>query len=261
MMMITITTTLLILIAGRDLPLLVPHGRAAAARGCVEVPDPVAGDLVALVVAEVECEAEGALEFDVLAGEDEVGCLGLCPSGDGGGLGVDVDVDGVGDVVDGGGVWGWERSLGSYKCWNNALKQDIGVDQRDAAERGVGGSLPVVVADDEHLKGVVGDCELEEGARPFLARAVSVLEQSGYGDVDGFCAGVDEGDHFLTRDLAFDLIMNVCLVVAEDLEHRLIDDKIVCDMRLCLLVLEKSHARVGERAGKAFDVLWCCVRK
>ena len=60
------------------------------------------------MVAEGNREAVGALELDVLACEDEVGRLGLGPGGDGGGLGIDVDVDGVGDVVDGGGVGGWE---------------------------------------------------------------------------------------------------------------------------------------------------------
>ncbi len=49
--------------------------------------------------------------------------------------------------------------------------------------------------------------------------------------------------------------MNVCLVVTEDLEHRLVDDQVVCDVRLRLLVLEKCDTRVSEGAGEAFNVL------
>lgn len=255
MMMITITTTLLILIARRDLPLLVPHRRSAAARGGVKVSDPVARDLVAFVVGEGEREAVGALELDVLAGEDEVGRLGRGAGGDGGGLGVDLDVDGVGDVVDGGGVGGGKRGLGPDERGHNALEQDLGVDERDAAERGVGGGLPVVVADDEHLQRVVGDGDFEERAGPVLASGVGVLEQGGDGDVDGFGAGVDERDHFLARDLAFDLVVDIGLVLHEDVEHGLVGDEVVGDVGLRLLVLEERDPRVGQGVGEALNVL------
>jgi hypothetical protein len=252
-------TASLIIIARGDLPLLVPHSRAAAAGGGVEEADPVAGDLVALVVAEGEDEAVGALEFDVLARENEVGRQRRRPGGDGGGLGVDVDVDGVGGVVDGGGVGCGEGQLGPDERRNDALEQDVRVDQRDAAEGGVHGRLPEVVADDEHLQSVVGDCEFEEGAGPVLARGVGVLEQGGDGDVDGFGARVDERDHLLAGDLALDLVVDVRLVVAEDVEYGLVGDEVVGDVGLRLLVFEKGGPGVGDRSREALHVLWCGV--
>ncbi len=183
------------------------------------------------MVGEREGETVGALELDVLACEDEVGRLGRDSRGHSGGLGVDLDVDGVGDIIDGGGVGGREGSLGPNQRRHDALQQNVGVDQRDAAERGVGGRLPAVVPDDEHLERDVGDGELKEGAGPFLARAVGVLEQRGDRNVDGLGARVDEGDHLLPRDLDFDLVVDVGLVMGEDVEHRLVGDEVAGDMR------------------------------
>ena len=84
---------ILLIITGRDLALLVSHRRPTAARGGVEVADPVARDLVALTVGEVKGETVGALELNVLAGEDKVRRLGRGAGGDGDGLRVDIDVD------------------------------------------------------------------------------------------------------------------------------------------------------------------------
>ena len=117
------------------------------------------------------------------------------------------------------------------------------------------GSFPVIVAEDKHLESVVGDCQLEKGACPLLARRVGILQQGRYGDVDGFGAGVYERDHLLSRNLALHLIVKVCLVVAEDVEHWFVRDEVCCNMRLSLLVLERSGPRVRKRRREAFDVL------
>ena len=119
----------------------------------------------------------------------------------------------------------------------------------------MGRRLPEVVADDEHLEGVVGDGQLQEGARIVFASGVGVLEQDGDGDVDGLGARVDEGDHLLAGGLALSVVVDVGLVVGKEMKHRLVGDEIICDMRLRLLVLEQRHARIGDGAGKALDVL------
>ena len=77
---------LLIVITRGDLPALVPHRRHALALGGFVVTDPVAGDLAAVGMGEVEADLVGALELDVLSGKDEVGDLGWAAGGDGGGF-------------------------------------------------------------------------------------------------------------------------------------------------------------------------------
>ena len=91
---------LLILVHRSGLPALrSDSGNSALGRG-VEVADKVAGDLgLAAGGQEVELDAVGPLELDGLAGEHEVLSRGRHASGDGGGLGVDADVDAVGDVL------------------------------------------------------------------------------------------------------------------------------------------------------------------
>lgn len=48
----------------------------------------------------------------------------------------------------------------------------------------MGDRLPVLVAEDQNLKSVVGDCEFEEGASRIFAGGVGVVQQSGYWNVD-----------------------------------------------------------------------------
>jgi hypothetical protein len=119
----------------------------------------------------------------------------------------------------------------------------------------MGGCFPVFVADDEDLESIVGDCQFEQGTSPFLAGRVGVLEKRGHGNVDWFCPGVDEGDHLLSRNLALDFIMNVRLVMAEDVEHRLVRNEICSDVRLSLLVLEQSSSCIRKRRREALDIL------
>ncbi len=52
----------------------------------------------------------------------------------------------------------------------------------------MGGCFPVLVADDENLESIVGDCQFEQGAGPLLAGRVGVLEKRGHGNVDWFCS-------------------------------------------------------------------------
>ena len=134
-MVVVTGSSFVVLFTRRDLALLVPHRRSAATRRGIEVPNPVTGDLVALVIGEREGDAVGALQFDVLAGENKVRRLGRGSGGDSGWFRVDVDVDGVGYVLDRGGVWHWERRLISHERRDDALEEDVGVDQGDSAER------------------------------------------------------------------------------------------------------------------------------
>ena len=77
---------LAVVLARGDLAALVADGRGALARGGVVVSDPVARDLAAFGVGEVKADFVGALELDVLSGEDEVLGLGREAGGDGGGF-------------------------------------------------------------------------------------------------------------------------------------------------------------------------------
>jgi hypothetical protein len=74
--------------------------------------------------------------------EDEVGRLLLDTCRDGRQLGVDVDVDRVGDVLDGRGVVGAKGRLRPDERGGDALEEGLGVDERDPAEGGVRGRLP-----------------------------------------------------------------------------------------------------------------------
>ncbi len=87
------------------------------------------------MIVEREHDTVGALQLDVLARKNKVGRLRRGSGCDGGGFGVDVDVDRVGDVIDGGGVGHRERRLASHERRNNALKENISVDQWDSTER------------------------------------------------------------------------------------------------------------------------------
>ncbi len=49
--------------------------------------------------------------------------------------------------------------------------------------------------------------------------------------------------------------MNVRLVVAEDVEHRLVGNEICSDVRLRLLVLEKGSSCIRKRRREALDIL------
>ena len=75
-----------VVLARGDLAALVSDGRGALARGRVVVSHPVAGDLAAVVVDEVEAELVSALELDFLGCEDEVMGLGRKAGGDGSGF-------------------------------------------------------------------------------------------------------------------------------------------------------------------------------
>ena len=244
-----------VVFAWRDLPLLVSHSRPAATRRGVEVADPVAGDLAAFEVGEIEGDAVCALELHVLASEDKVWRLRRGSRGDGRGFGVDLDVDSVGDVVDGGRVRGWKRGLDTHKPRDNALEESLGVDDRDAAERRMGGCFPVVVAEDQHLERIVGDGKFEQGAGPFLARRIGVVHECGDGDVDRFSPRVNEGDHLLAFHLSFNLVVEVRLVLHVDVEGWFVCDEVVGNMWLRALVLEDLCARLGEGGWHPFDVL------
>ena len=87
-----------------------------------------------LVGDEVEVDLVGPLQLDGLSREDEILRSRRRARGDGGGLRVDVDLDVVGGVFDGGGVGRDEIGLGSEKGGDHALQQNLGVDERDAAE-------------------------------------------------------------------------------------------------------------------------------
>ena len=139
----------LVVVTRCDLALLVSDRRPDTARRGVKVADPVARDLVALVVGKSEHDAVGPLELDFLACEDEILCLRLDPGRHRRRLGVDMDVDGVGDVIDGRDVGSGEDRLCPYERGDDTLEQGLGIDERDAAEGGVGGRLPEFVADHE----------------------------------------------------------------------------------------------------------------
>ena len=236
-----LSRALLVFVTRRDLPLLVSNDRSAAARRGIEVAHPVAGDLVAFVVAEREREAVGALELDVLACEDEVRSRRRSASRDGGGFGFDLDVDRVGGVLDGGGVRGGERRLRSNEGRDNTLEQGLGVDDWNASKRGVGGRLPVIVVEDQKLEGIVGNGEFKERAGPIFASRVCVVQERRHGDVDGLRAGVDQGYHLLARNLSLELVVNVRLVLGIDMERRFLGHDVVCDVGLSLLVLEEER--------------------
>lgn len=152
---------------------------------------------------QVEVDLVGALQLNGLAREDEVRCGGRGTRGDLGGLRVDADLDVVGDVLDGGGVGRDKVRLCADKRGDDALEEDLGVDERHCAQRGVGGILPVVVVDDKELQCVIGDRHLEKRARPVLAGGVGVLEQGGDRYVDGVGSRVDDADDVLYALLLF----------------------------------------------------------
>jgi hypothetical protein len=244
-----------VVVAWRNLPLLVSYSRSATTRRCVKVADPVAGDLTAFQIGEIEGDAVSTLELHVLACEDKVWRLRRGSRGDGRGFGIDLNVDSVGDVVDGGRVRGWKCGLDTHKPRNNALKKGLGVDDGDAAERRMGGRFPIVVAEDHHLERVVGDGKFEQRAGPFLARRIGVVHERGDGDVDRFSPRINEGDHLFAFHLSFDLVVEVRLVLHVDVERWFVCDEVVGNVWLCALILEDLRARLGKGGWHPFDVL------
>ena len=64
-----------------------------------------------------------------------------------------MNLDVVDDLVHLGDVRGREAGLLSDAGGDDRLEKELGVDDGDAAEGGLGGIFPVVVVDDEHLEG------------------------------------------------------------------------------------------------------------
>jgi hypothetical protein len=164
---------------------------------------------------------------------------------------INVNLNVVRDVLDDNGVRGVEARLIADLGWDDVLEEQFGVDDRDAAECGVGGVLPEIVLNDEELQGVVCNGHFEQGAGLFFLDAVGVLQEGGDGDVDGIRPGVDE------RDVLGDLrvLVDVRLVVGVDEEGGFVGDKVVAQVGLGLLVLEKRGAGIHEVRRKVFDVL------
>ena len=101
---------------------------------------------------EIEVDLVSPFKLNGLAREHKVNGSRLCARGDGGWLWVDVDLDVVGDVVDGGGVGCDEVGLRDNERRDNTLKENIRVDEWDSAKSGVGCVLPEIVVDDKQLQ-------------------------------------------------------------------------------------------------------------
>ena len=142
---------------------------------------------------------------------------------------------------------------------HDALEQDLGVDDGDAAEGRLGGVLPVVVADDEHLDRGARDGHFKQSTRLLLVRVVGVDEQRVEVDVDGVDARVDQRDDgVVVRNVG--VVVDVGLVRDVHVEGRLVGDEVVGDVGLLLLVLEEQAARVGHGGLEALNVLNAAVQ-
>ena len=119
--------------------------------------------------------------------------------------------------------------------------------------------MPVVALEHQHLDGRAGDGDLEERARLVAVDAVGVQEKGMDRDVDGLHAGVDEGDELL---VAWHLRIFVYERLVRDmqLEHGLVGDEFVEDVRLCLLAAHQTGEGVGQRRWKALQVVHAAVQ-
>jgi len=169
-----------------------------------------------------------------------------------------MNLDIVDHIVDLRGVRGGEAGLLADAGGDDGLEQEVGVDDGDAAEGGLGGVLPVVVGDDEHLEGRRGDGHLEQRAGLVLVGAVGVGEQGAERDVDGLDAGVDDGDEAVVLG-GVRVLVEEGLVRDVDVEGGLVGDEVVDDVGLVLLVLEQDGASVGHGGLEALDVLDAAV--